>query len=144
MYHGIYMELSNSEELKKSYLETEDKHSEDLNKIKEMLSIVNPKDTKQIDLLLDSFNYANASYNVLKLQYLTLYITQYLYEKKIIQDSNIPINTSLKMLLNIDWITNDTKAFLKKHFVKALKDQIDYSNYVISIENYFKYSHIFK
>ena len=47
MYQGIYMELSNSEELKKSYLETEDKHSKDLNKIKEMLSL---KDLEKFDL----------------------------------------------------------------------------------------------
>lgn len=133
--------VDNSEQLKDLYLESEKHQIRDLDKIKAALSEI--KDNSVIDKLLDAINYTNATYNVLKMQYLILYITLYLHEKKIIQNQTIPVNTSLKILLKQDWITDNTKDFLKKHFTKVLTENLDYSKYLINIDTYLEHSTVF-
>lgn len=134
--------LEGSENFKQLYLDTDISHKRDIDKIKFALSEI--KDNSIIDNLLDTLNYTNATYNVLKMQYLILYITLYLNEKKIIQNKTIPINTSLKILLEQDWITDDTKSFLKKHLTKVLSENLDYSEYLIDLDTYLHNAAIFK
>lgn len=128
--------MENSKELKQLYLNTEINQQKDLDKIKLALSDLKDNQPHLVDKLLDTINYTNATYSVLKMQYLILYITYYLNEKKIIQNDSIPINTSLKILLSQDWISDKTKDFLKAHYEKALKDKVDYSQYLISLDTY--------
>lgn len=137
----LYPNIDNSEQLKQLYLEAETHHKEQIDKLKLALSCLS--DNSFADTLLDSMSYTNATYNILKMQYLILYITLYLSEKKIVQNNNIPINTSLKILIDQDWISDNTKNFLKKHLFKALKDNVDYSVYVKDFDTYIKYSKIF-
>ena len=135
------METNNSENIKQLYLICEDNHKKDINKIKMALS--NLLDNSYLDSLLDTMNYTNASYNTLKMQYLILYASLYLKEKKIIQNNDLPINTSLKLLLSQDWITKNTKDFLNKHYSKVLKDNLDYSQYLVDINTYLNNSKVF-
>lgn len=135
------METNNSENIKQLYLTCEDNHKRDINKIKIALS--NLLDNSHIDNLLDTINYTNATYNTLKMQYLILYASLYLKEKKIIQNNDLPIDTSLKLLLSQDWITQDTKDFLNKHYHKVLKDNLDYSQYLVDINTYLNNSKVF-
>ena len=135
------METNNSENIKQLYLNCEDNHKRDINKIKMALS--NLLDNSNLDNLLDTLNYTNATYNTLKMQYLILYASLYLKEKKIIQNNDLPINTSLKLLLSQDWITQNTKDFLNKHYHKVLKDNLDYSQYLVDINTYLNNSKVF-
>lgn len=135
------METNNSENIKQLYLNCEDNHKRDINKIK--MSLSNLLDNSHIDDLLDTMNYTNATYNTLKMQYLILYASLYLKEKKIIQNNDLPINTSLKLLLSQDWITQNTKDFLNKHYSKVLKDNLDYSQYLVDINTYLNNSKVF-
>ena len=134
--------MNDSNKFKQLYLDSELHHQQDLDKIKDALS--NIADNSYIDTLLDTMNYTNATYNVLKMQYLILYITLYLNEKKIIQNDTIPINTSLKILSEQDWITDNTKSFLDKHLSKVLSQNLDYSEYVKDIDTYYQHADVFR
>ena len=134
--------MNDSNKFKQLYLDAELHHQQDLDKIKDALSTI--LDNSYIDTLLDTMNYTNATYNVLKMQYLILYITLYLNEKKIIQNDTIPINTSLKILSEQDWITDNTKAFLSKHLSKVLSQNLDYSEYVTDIDTYYQHADVFR
>lgn len=134
--------MDNSESIKQLYLDTEIKHKNDIDKIKSALQDL--LDFSYADNLLDAMNYTNATYNILKLNYLTMYISFYLQEKKIVQNQSIPVNTSLKLLLEQDWINNNTKEFLKKHFKESITQNIEYSQYLKDIDTYLENAHMFR
>jgi hypothetical protein len=67
---------------------------------------------------------------------------------KYFMENNIPFDhnfneASLKILLNISWISNYDKKFLEYHYLKY-KNGEPFDLYISSIDNFHKYSQKFK
>ena len=128
----------NSESLKKQYLDCEVTHTNTLNQIISKLKLCNiKKEMNTIDNLLDVYNYTNFAFNVNKMLYLSAYIGLYMNENNIVNSNKIPVKTALKILMKMDWITQKTKDFLNKYFIRSLNGE-DFTKYAISLDSYLK------
>lgn len=127
-----------SESLKKQYLDCEVTHTNTLNQIVSKLKLCNiKKEMNTIDNLLDVYNYTNFAFNVNKMLYLSAYIGLYMNENNIVNSNKIPVKTALKILMKMDWITQKTKDFLNKYFIRSLNGE-DFTKYAISLDSYLK------
>lgn len=128
--------LLTSETFKKQYIDSEERLKFDLSKITERITVLNiTKDVKTIDHLLDVYNYSKATYKVIMIQYLSLYIMTYLKEQNIIQNNDIPIKTAMKILKDQEWITIDMKDFIDKHFEQLMNGE-NLAKYAIDLNTY--------
>jgi hypothetical protein len=129
-------DILTSKTFMKQYLDSEERLKFDLDKIGCKISNLNKdKDMKTIDNLLDVYNYTKASYKVIMIQYLVLFIMTYLREKNIIQGSDIPIQTAKRILNEQDWISETMNEFINKHFENIMNGD-NIAQYVVDLNTY--------
>lgn len=127
----------NSESIKKSYTDCHNAYIESMKKLDKALTLLTHDKYKMedVDKLLDLYNYTKFAYSVNKMNYCACFIVLYMNENNIVNNNKVPVNTSLKLLLEQDWIDKEEKDFLSKYLIRSLNGE-DFTKYTTSIDNY--------